>query len=272
MKLTSRMAVFAPLLGVILSGCGGSQSTTGMPASATAAVTGNWAFAAGAGAPAPFVVNAGFSAPVSDPATGTQQFSGVARITGTSCVSGSTDIAMSGSADAHNNLTLTSQPFGGTTLTLRGALGADGKSITGATYAFAGGSCAEMATGQITATSYNTINGTYAGSFVDAEGNSIPVTATLKQTTAPDQNGQYHLSGSASFANNSCFTAPIVTDSLVTGSSLSTTYSSTATGQTSTITATGTFNSAATQLMVSSWTVAGGACAGENGTGLLTEQ
>jgi hypothetical protein len=273
MKRLGWVGGVAAVLGMVLTGCGGSQSPTAMSAAASKmAVTGNWSFAAGAGAPAPFVVNAGFAAPASDPQTGAQQFSGVARITGAGCVSSGTNVVLSGSADAHNNLTLTSQPFGGTTLTLRGQLSADGKSITGATYAFAGGSCAALASGQAAATSYASISGTYAGPFIDAEGNSIAVTANLTQTTQPDPNGQFHLSGSATFANNSCFVSPVVTDSVVTGSSLSTTYSSTQNGQTSTITATGTFNSGSTVLTVSNWKVAGGMCDGETGTGTLTEQ
>ena len=47
-------------------------------------------------------------------------------------------------------------------------------------------------------------------------------------------------------------------------------YTDTASG--AVLTAAGTFNGAATQLTITNWSIAGGACNGDSGTGMLTEQ
>ncbi len=61
-----------------------------------------------------------------------------------------------------------------------------------------------------------------------------------------------------------------MTTSLVTGNSLTVTY--TDPGSSAVLTASGTFNSAATVLTITSWSITGGACGGDAGTGSLTEQ
>jgi hypothetical protein len=193
--------------------------------------------------------------------------SAVAHLNGATCVSSASAIALSGSVSPSNQIVLTSQPFDGTTLTLNGRLAPDGKSISNASWSFSGGTCAALDNGGIIAEDFSPINGTYSGTFVDTDNNQLAVSATLTQTTQPNGNGQFQLSGSATFPDNPCFTQSIVTNSLVTGSSLSTTY----TQGSSSITAVGTFNSDATQLTITNWQVSGGLCDGDSGTGSLTE-
>jgi hypothetical protein len=256
------MAVSATILGsLFVIGC---NSTTELTSGhQTTLVSGNWAFSSAASptTPRPLTLNVGF-ANVSK-----QSLTAIAHLSGASCVSSTTGISFSGSIDANNNLVLTSAPFNGNTLSVKGQLAADGKSISAANWSFAGGNCASLGSGTVSAMAYAQINGTYTGTFVDADSNQLAVSATLTQTTQPDENGQFHLSGSATFPNNPCFTASVVTDSQVTGSSLSTTY----TEGGASITATGTFNSDATELTVTNWQVSGGLCDGDSGTGLLTE-
>ena len=121
------------------------------------------------------------------------------------------------------------------------------------------------------AAQYQTISGAYAGSFVDGDGYSLPVTATLTQTTQPDATGMFHLTGNATFPGNPCLTAPVITDSTVTGSSLSATYSEQQNGQTNTVVASGIFNQDASVLTITNWTFSGG-CGSDTGTGVLTRQ
>jgi len=261
MKFRSSPPVFGglALCVFVATGCNSAELTA---TSSAAPLTGNWSFTAPAAQGAqPITLNAGFVQ------TG-EAVTAVAHLSGASCISASTGIALSGAVSALNQVSLISQPFAGTTLSLKGQLSANGKALSNATWTFSGGNCAALGSESITATDYAEINGTYTGTFIDAGNNQLAITATLTQTTQPDPNGQYHLSGSATFPNNPCFTQPIVTDSLVTGSSLSTTYSQ---GSAS-ITAVGTFNSDATQLTVTNWQVSGGLCDGDTGTGSLTEQ
>jgi hypothetical protein len=128
-----------------------------------------------------------------------------------------------------------------------------------------------MGKAAVTATNYSNIDGTYTGNFVDASNDQLAVSALLEQTTQPDLNGQFSLSGTASFPGNKCFVEqPTLTTSLVTGNSLSMTYTDTASG--AVLTTSGTFNGAANQLTITSWSIVGGACNGDSGTGMLTEQ
>jgi hypothetical protein len=225
-------------------------------------LSGNWTFAP---ASSGVVLNLGFMQGAYE------TVSAIARLNGSSCVSPGSDILLTGSVGLDNKMMLVSSPFSGTTLTLQGEVSGDGKGIAAATWAFTGGNCASLGTGAVTATDYSAINGTYTGTFIDSSNNSIPVSALLEQTSQPDLNGQFSLSGTATFPNNSCFVnQPSVTTSTITGSSLSMTY--TDAGSSTTLTAIGTFNAQASQLTITSWSISGGACNGDSGTGSLTVQ
>lgn len=193
------------------------------------------------------------------------------------CITPQTIVTLNGRADARRNLVLTSASFdNGSVLTIRGVLAPDGHSILNASYNVTGGACAFTAQNgtslaPMIAAQYLPISGNYAGTFVDVDGDSLPVSATLTQTTQPDANGVFHLTGNATFPGNPCLTSPVVTDSTVTGSSLSATYSQQQNGVTNTVVASGTFNADATVLTITNWTLSGG-CGADNGTGSLTKQ
>lgn len=254
----------------LLSGCGAHSADPALQIGAQ--LQGNWSFAPAAAKPASAqtsgetpTLNLGFTQGAYE------TVSAVARLTGVSCVSPDTDILLTGSVNGSNQLTLISQPFSGTTLTLTGAVAPAGSSIVSAAWSFAGGSCASLGKMNVTATDYTEITGSFAGNFTDGSGNQLAVSALLQQTTQPDSNGQFSLSGTAGFPTNTCFVQqPTITQSTVTGSSLSMTYSDP--GSAAVLTATGSFNASATQLTIANWTIASGPCAGDTGTGLLTSQ
>ena len=247
------------LSGSLVVGCGLANT----PVQVGTSLSGNWSFAPSTSAV--IILNLGFTQGAYE------TVSAVARLTGASCVSPTTDILLTGSVGGTNQMLLISSPFNGTTLTLKGQVTPDGKEIANASWSFAGGNCSTIGTADVTATDYSEISGTYTGNFADTDGNQLPVSAFLEQTTQPDQNGQFSLSGTATFPNNTCFSEqPTLTTSLVTGSSLSMTYSDPGSG--AVLTASGTFNSAATQLTIANWSISGCYCNGDSGTGLLTEQ
>lgn len=243
----------------LIVGCGMANT----PLQVGTSLAGNWTFAPSGNA---VVLNLGFTQGAYE------TVSAVARLSGSSCVSPTTDILLTGSvAGGSNQMTLISSPFNGTTLTLEGQVAGNGQGIAAATWTFAGGNCGTLGHAAVTATDYSSIDGTYTGNFVDNSGDQFAVSALLEQTTQPDSNGQFSLSGTATFPGNGCFVdQPTMTTSLVTGSSLSMTYSDP--GSNAVLTASGTFNNLATQLTITSWTITGGACGGDAGTGSLTEQ
>jgi hypothetical protein len=232
------------------------------PVQVGTSLSGNWAFVP---TTSNVVLNLGFTQGAYE------TVSAVARLSGNSCVSPNSDILLTGSVGGDNQMLLVSAPFGGTTLTLQGQVAGDGKGIAGATWSFVGGNCSALGVASVTATNYSSINGTYTGTFLDGSSQSMAVSALLQQTSQPDLNGQFSLSGTATFPNNNCFAEqPSVQTSLVTGSSLSMTYTDTASS--TVLTAVGTFNNSASTLTITNWSIKGGPCNGDSGTGSLTAQ
>jgi hypothetical protein len=259
LKFLGRALPVSGLALILVTGCSSIRFNQ-----SDATLNGNWSFTAQPlnASSSPLVLNAG----ITEEANGS--VNAVAHLSGASCVGAATGIRLAGSVSLFNSVILTSQPFDGTTLSLKGQLINGGKAISNASWTFSGGNCAALGAAAIEATGYSEISGTYTGTFVDVDNNQLAITATLTQTSEPDQSGQFHLTGSATFPDNPCFTQPIVTDSLVTGDNLSTTY----TEGSASITAVGTFNSDATQLTVTNWQVSGGLCDGDSGTGTLSEE
>jgi hypothetical protein len=268
------------LLVLLATGCASTSNHFDAGSSATYAVaSGNWAITSQI-SDQPSSQQSG--QPIESPALPTSSgsltravngsVSGIFRLSpAPACLPVDGNLAIRGSVDAQGQLHLSSEPVNGAIWSLTGQLSADGKMLTSGTASLSGGACPTL-TASAAGTFYTPISGTYSGSFTDTRGVTVPVSTTLTQTSAPDPNGQYHLAGNATFPSNSCFTSPAVTDSLVTGNALSAAYSQQQGSVTSTVTAAGTFNSDATTLTISGYSILGGDCDGDAGTGLLTKQ
>lgn len=186
----------------------------------------------------------------------------------TGCATATDPIAVSGTTD-NGTTTLTGTVAGGT-LTVTGTLSADGRSLTNATVNVAGGQCAFAAAAQATVQNYSSVSGTYTGTFADAAGPVMKVTATLTQSPTGDTNGNFTLSGTGSFGTNPCFNSPVtVVNSSVTGGNFVLTYTDNTLGNS--VTATGTFSTGGTTLTVNSWSLTG-PCGADSGTGALIQQ
>lgn len=187
----------------------------------------------------------------------------------TSCAKVSDLIAVTGSTDSKGVTTLTG-PISGGTVTITGTLAADGRSLSNATMNISGGQCAFVSAAQATVQNYGSVSGTYTGSFVDASGPVMNVTATLSQSPDGDTNGNFTLSGSGSFGTNPCFISPVaVVNSAVSGGNFQLTYTDNTKGNS--VTATGTFSVDGTTLTVTNWSLTG-PCGADSGTGTLTKQ
>ena len=242
----------------MLTGCGMANT----PLQVGTSLSGNWSFAPSSSS---VVLNLGFMQGAYE------TVSAIAHLNGSSCVSPSTDILLTGSVGENEQMLLVSSPFSGTTMTLKGQVAGSGNGIAGASWSFSGGNCASLGTANVTATDYSAINGTYTGTFVDGTGTQLAVSSLLQQTSQPDLDGQFSLTGTAAFPNQNCFVnQPSVTTSMVTGSSLSMSYTDPLSS--TVLTAVGTFNAQATQLTITSWSISGGMCSGDSGTGTLIEQ
>lgn len=171
------------------------------------------------------------------------------------CVVPGTTLEVSGAADATGAIKLTG-PVANGILTITGTLASDGKSISNATYTVTGGTCAFVKPAVATAQAYTPINGTYTGTFSDADGPVITISAQLQQSDLSNTSGNFTLNGSGTFGQNPCFTSPVqVSGTQVTGGSFTMTYADSTTGNQ--VTASGTFSPDATTLTVTSWQLSG---------------
>lgn len=256
-----RREVFLSLVSCCsLVGC--SVSVLPAPVASAVAVSGNWQIASAD-------ANAARLPMLSGELTGTNAaIHGVmhSRSAG-DCVAPTAAVELTGSANGANAVTLAGDLAGGT-LKIAGTLAADGRSLGAATYTVVGGSCAFAAPAVATANAYTPVTGSYTGGFADAHGQVISIAATLTQNPASDPNGNFQLSGTATFPNNPCFNSPVsIANSQVTGGSFSLTYTDSAT--TNSVTANGTFSTDGSTLTATNWALAG-PCGPDSGTGSLT--
>lgn len=249
------------MLSTLLTGCGAYNH---LASSNAVMATGNWQLSSSASAASKL---ASLSGEISgSPAQANAIFHSDSL---SACVSPSTPIELSGSANALNVLTL-SGALGGGTLTVTGTLAPDGKSLTNASYNVSGGTCAFPTPAPADGQNYTSVSGSFMGSFADPGGNVINISAVLTQTPNSDTDGNFQLSGTGTFPTNPCFISPVsVSNSQVTGGSFTLTYTDNTT--TNSVTASGTFSTDGTTLTVTNWTLTG-PCGPDSGTGLLTKQ
>lgn len=240
---------FLPLL-PLLTGCS-VNSVTGSATALPAIATGNWQFSSPAAAAVKLPALSG------ELSGSSAALSGIFHAQSASaCIAPAAAFEVSGAVKATGAVTLTG-PIAGGTLTVTGTLAADGKSLTEATYNVSGGACAFAQTASATAQAYMPINGTYIGTFSDASGPVIAVTAQLQQSDLSNTTGNFTLTGTGTFPSNGCFASPVtVSNTQVTGGSFTMTYADTG-GSGNSVTASGTFSPDATTLTITSWQLTG---------------
>ena len=263
----------AGLVAGLLSGCSTqTASTSSVAANSYAQASGNWQISSSAPAAARLSSLGGNLTFEGTEVTGTLHPLGK---TG-QCLPPSTSIPVSGSVGAGHLLTLTA-PLAGGTLTISGNLATDGHSLSGAAYSVSGGNCGMAAaltasardsgSSPVTAQQYQVVNGTYAGTLTTADGETFALTSSLTDTSQPDADGLYHVSGTAASPGNTCLPASLpATASTIAGGSISTTWTDTATG--ASITASGNTSSDGATITISSWTITS-PCGADTGTGTL---
>ena len=257
----------------ILSGCSSTLATSAQVSpTAYARISGNWQFSSSAETAAPLPALGGSLTANGSALSGTLHplsIPGV-RSAGNPCAAPSDAFTVSGHIASDGSATLTSAGFAGGTLTFNGTLAPSQQTFTHATYAVSGGPCA-MSSSPALAAQYTPVSGTYSGTIRSVSGASAVVSTAFSQTTAPDPNGTFHLQGVASFGTSqTCLSQPVISDSSVTGSTLSATYTQTENGITSSIAVAGVFNTGATTLTLTSYAITGGPCDGDTGSGILS--
>ena len=131
------------------------------------------------------------------------------------------------------------------------------------------GGCADQASGTFTAVRYNKISGSYSGSLTNT---SVPntVQVSLSQNIYGNGNGDFLLTGSATFTGLPCFSSGTVVspDSYVSGNSVYIAVAATGSNGTEVILQ-GTIDTAADSITIPAVMISGGACSGSYGSTTL---
>ncbi|HZP06990.1 MAG TPA: hypothetical protein VFB43_18975 [Terracidiphilus sp.] len=259
----------------VLAGCsqhGGSGSSSGGGSGSGGGpavdITGNWQIQfTPTHSPAPISSMAGY---LSQQGQGANQFTTAALQAQTSgCFSNATTVPMTGQTSG-TDVNLASFAIDGQTLSINAQANAGGNQFSGS-YSIAGG-CAGGAKGTVAGTEYASLSGTFSGPITGSSP-AVTLSLSLSQSATGTGLGTFPLSGSAAFSGISCFSQGTLAseNGSVIGDSVIMDFT-TNDSQGAQIQMTGTFDTAASTLTLSSIQVTGGSCGGTLGSATLLRQ
>lgn len=271
-------ATAALSLSLVLAGCGGTVAVPGgggggtpTPVAGYLFLTGNWEFqiTPDTGTNAPFTSMAGFINEQGQNPGNLDQSTAVFQVApAAGCYDNIPVIPMSGNVQStvasYSSFSVDGQYF-----SLKMTRNTAGNQLTG-TYKDSGG-CVKGVTGTVTGTRYSSLTGTYAGSI----GSNAPaptVSVTTNQSGQGTGSGTTQLSGNATFTGFTCFTKGSIDipDTYVLGSAVVLTVNTNDPTHAQAI-LTGTFDSGATTISITSVNVTSGSCSGNYGTATLAK-
>ncbi len=265
-------------LAFALAGCGGTVAVPGGSGGGSTAppvvgylfLTGNWEFQVtpGTGTTLPFTSFAGFINEQGQNPGNFDESTAVFQVNpAAGCYNNIPDIPLSGNVQgtkaSYSGFSINGQYFN-LNLTRNTA----GNQLTG-TYKDSGG-CIGGSNGTVTGTKYSPLTGTYAGS-IGANTPAPTVSVTATQGGQGTGSGTTQLGGNATFTGFTCFTKGSINtpESYVLGSQVVLTLNTNdPTGAQAILT--GTFDSGATTVTLTSVNVTSGSCSGNYGAATLT--
>jgi hypothetical protein len=199
--------------------------------------------------------------------TGTSVAGGL-RVINSACFTPTTSVPISGIISGQT-ATVTSAAVA--SQTINASLSGSATALTG-TYSVTGAGCAGGDKGNIAGALVPSITGTWKGTFVSntVANPSVGVTAPITEGAA-DPSGLFVLTGSAAYVGSPCF----ATGTTATGSGMAgrTTDVLLKNDDGSTVEFIGALNNPASPTQINgTYTVTGGLCGGDSGTGQLTKQ
>lgn len=247
---------------LLLSGCGGgSSSTTPPPPTPLSLQSGNWDFSATSSSGPSFLIGGNVVQ------TGTSITGGV-HVVNSTCITASTPVPITGSISGQT-ATVTSAAVA--SQTINATLSGSPTALNG-TYSVTGTGCAGGDKGTIAGVLVPSVTGTWKGAFVSSVvANPTVITTAVITEGAADANGLFSLTGTATYSGSPCFAS----GTTATGSAIS--------GRTndvilknndgSTVEFVGFLTSPASPTqMTGTYTVSGGLCNGDSGSGTLSKQ
>ena len=167
----------------------------------------------------------------------------------------------------NGQITRTSAPVVGQTVTIQGTLS---NSAVNGTYSISGG-CADGDHGTISGFKVRSFSGTWSGNFVSSSSTTAQVSTTVTQGgEEPAFLGVSRVTGDVTFSNSACFTSGTIPASA--GFAFGVNFAAFVnTNDGGTVQFVGFSNDSGTQI-TGDYTVTGGTCDGDFGTGTLTRQ
>jgi len=192
-----------------LLACGSSPPS---PSSSTNNLSGNWEIIShlnSSGTIADFT-----GALQSNGSTVTGTFRALASNLTSNCPSITTDLAVTGTLDASNNLTLTI-PISGGTATIAATLPLDPQTFTQGSLQIVGGTCSMPSTA-MNIVQFAPVTGTFTGTLTTSGTPAISasVTAVLVQSTTPNADGQFPLTGTVTIQGPCSATLPLLPETV----------------------------------------------------------
>lgn len=251
-------------LALLIAGCGGSSSTpapTPTPVAQLAITPGNWDFAAASSSGTNFLIGGNVVQ------AGTSVTGGL-RVVNSACFTPSTAVPISGTISGQT-ATVTSSAIA--SQTINATLTGSATSLTG-TYSVTGTGCAGGDKGNIAGVLVPSVSGTWKGTFISntVANPGVGVTASIVEGAA-DTTGLFVITGTATYVGSPCFAS----GTAATGSGMAGRITDVIlkNDDGSTVEFVGSLsNPAAPTQMNGTYTVTGGLCDGDTGTGQLTKQ
>jgi len=245
---------------VFACGCGGSAAGT-VPVNPPATylnLLGNWnfLFSPSNTLEASFVVG-GYLTNSNGAVTGTL------HVYGSSCYPVTQDIPVTGTLTTAREISLTSGAVSGQTLSMSGT--AADNAIAGS-YAITGGCAAENG-GSIAGTVVPPFTDTYSGIFGSVSGVSIGFSVTTTQS-GPYSDGEYNVTGSATFTGSPCFSSGTIASSTIFGDYIDVTIDANNNGVMQFSGLADVYGASGTAIN-GTYRVTGGTCAGDYGAGTI---
>ncbi len=252
---------------ILLTGCGSSSpapAPTPTPVPQLAFTSGNWDFAVASSSGPTFLIGGNVVQ------TGTS-ITGAVRVANSACFAAGTPVPITGTISGPT-ATVTSAAVA--SQTINATLSGSATALTG-TYTVTGTGCAGGDKGNIAGVLVPSITGTWKGTFISSAvaTPSVGVTAPITEGAA-DSTGVFVLTGTTAYVGSPCFasgtTATAAKISSLAGRSADVTFKN---DDGSTVEFIGTLNNAAAPTQMNgTYTVTGGLCSGDSGTGQLTKQ
>jgi hypothetical protein len=253
-----RLAVLCIL--ILASGCGSTPAPTSTSTAAPTypAITGNWSISAASQISLQTYLMGGYITNTNGSVSGT------IHVLNSPCYSITEDVPITGTVSTSGTVTATSPAVANQVITIGGTI--TSTVFTAGTYAITGG-CATGDHGSVSGYSVASYSHAYIGSFISTPTHINIVPTIIATQNGPDSDGFYHVTGTASFSGSPCFTSGTLAASAIAGPYMSITI----TTNNGTVTFAGYATDSTGKTITGTYSIAGGTCSGDYGTGSVSD-